>query len=339
MSDTQKPNTTLEKAKKQLPMLAGVQAQITRYVENGELTFPNDFNQANAMASAKVALIELGVIDANGNPTGTCTSTSLVNAVFDSMVQGMNVSKKQGYFINYGKKLTFQRSYFGDQALAERLKPGISVYCDVIYKGEKFQPAKKMTRHGLITVVKEHEMAWPRNEKEIVGCYCGSVLTNEETGEIEDLGIELMTMEQIRTSWKKSKSMGPTSFHNEQPDIACKRTVTRRWSKSIVNSSDDSLLTPLLKTAIKRQSDEAIEAEFKDAYDNEANSTPLSLNGADEPTEMPEAEHREETPTPATKPVQEPKRRVQAQPVAPVEEKPITLPAEEEAPYDPYSED
>lgn len=286
-NDTQKPTTELATTK--TPVLAGIQHRINAYVSKGELVFPPDFSQGNAMASAKVALITLGVIDDAGNPTGACTTVSLVNAVFDSMVQGMNVGKKQGYFINYGKVLCFQRSYFGDQALAERLMPCITVYSGYICKQDKFRPTKKMTRRGLITsvmpvynekgeFVSGHEMGWPRDVKEIVAAYCGAMYTDPDTGEVEDLGVELMDIDQIKTSWKKSKAIGPSSFHNEQPDIACIRTVTRRWAKPIINASNDALLM----ASLARQEDESIMAEVREIEDSvtkeiaqHANSEPL----------------------------------------------------------------
>ena len=282
-------NAPAKEEEKKLPLLAGVQHQLTVYVNRGELTFREDFNQGNAMVSAKVALIEMGVLDAQGNPTGTCTNTSLVNAIFDSMVQGMNVSKDQGYFINRNKTLSFMRSYHGDKNLGEHVlsTPGFEakIYDGVILKGEKFKPVQKMTRRGIITTVEDHELAWPRvvTRDNIQGAYAGATLTNLVTGEFEDLGIELMTMEQIENSWKKSQSMGPGSMHNMQPDIACKRTVIRRFTKKYISASTDALL----KQAVQRQELDAIEAEVTDEIEERGNQQALTAPPAEATEQKP----------------------------------------------------
>jgi recombination protein RecT len=267
----EKPSTTdlAKPAERPVGIIAQVSSQIETF-NKGQLSFPTDFNMPNALASAKVALVTLSVIDVNGKPTQACTEVSLVNALFDSLVQGLNVGKKQGYFINYGKVLTFQRSYFGDLALACRVKPNLDPYYEVIYKGEEFEIEKVRVRGAFRTLIVKHKQKFPRESTEIIGAYCGAA--DKETG--EDLGIELMTIEQIKTSWKKSKAQGPNSFHNEQPDQACLRTVIRRWSKPIINSSNDICLLE----AINRQADDSVEAEFNEEVDEHANKETLALD-------------------------------------------------------------
>jgi recombinational DNA repair protein RecT len=292
-------DTTLATTEKKLPLLAGIQAQIANYERDGRWTFRSNFNVGNAMASAKVALVEAGIIDLNGNPTGACTTTSLVNAVHDCMTQGMNVGKDQGYFINRNKVLGFMRSYHGDKNLGEAVIAPAGYRCEIydglILKGEKFVPVRKMTKRGLITVVDEHKMAWPRTIilENIEAAYAGATLINESTGEFEDLGIELMTIDQIKNSWKKSpNASNPNSFHNQQPDIACKRTVIRRYTKSYIAASDDSIL----KAAIQRQEIDAIEAEVVEEIQENGNTQQLAQ---DPPTKTevvaePEGEKKEE---------------------------------------------
>ena len=220
-----------------------VLAQIDSMRCKGSIELPSDYAVGNALNAAWLVLQTIENKDhkplfKNGQLTGIVTVTSVVNALHDMVIQALSVAKKQGYFIVRGELLTFQRSYFGDQALAERVRPGIAIYSDVIYKGEKFSTAKLRSKSGFVTVVATHEQPFPRPSTEIVGAYAGAIDT--ETG--EDLGIQLMDMAQIKQSWKKSKTVGPTSFHTEQPDIACRRTVLRRWCTPIINASDDALL-------------------------------------------------------------------------------------------------
>lgn len=299
-------DNTLEKAAKPTSVISIVHHQISIAADKRGLAFPPDYNVGNALASAKIALAEVEnrdrkrIIDANGKSTNVVTEESIVNTLFDMCVQGLNVAKKQCYFIVYGNKLTLQRSYFGDQVVAERAMPGLSIYCDVIYKGEVFKPAKVRTKRGFITLVNEHQIAWPRTSKEIVGAYCGGTYTNPETGEVEELGIELMDMDQIRTSWKKSKTMNNESFHAQQPDLACKRTVIRRFTKQYITTAID----PVLAESLARTTDEAIEAEVSEEISTQANTQVMQLP---EPAAAPKAKRQPATePAPVTEPEPEP---------------------------------
>lgn len=278
-----------------------VQHQIDLAVNQRGLTFPADYNVANAMTSARIALLTVEnkekkrILDPNGRPTGVVTQESIVNFLFDMVVQGLNVAKKQIYPIVYGNQLQGQRSYFGDIAVAERAVPGLKIYADVIYKGETFKPKKIHTKRGLILVVGEHDPAWPRTSKEIVGAYAGGTYTNPETGEVEEWGIELMDMEQIKKSWSKSKTIqyGGT-FHTEQPDIACCRTVLRRYCKPIINSSADAIIVE----AIKRQDLDSIEAEVVEEITASANTQELPL--PEKPAvEAPKEKAKKREPAPA----------------------------------------
>lgn len=249
MNATKEPagNGTLAKAEPTNPTVI-VGDQIQRFMTKGTLHLPSDYSPENALKSAWLALQQIdGAL--------TCTKESIINSLLDMCIQGLNPAKKQCYFIPYGRTLSCQRSYFGEMALAERVRPGISIFSDVIYKGEAFATGKVRNKHGFITVVTKHEKPFPRESNEIVGAYCGATEHDPVTGEVIDLGIELMDMAQIQNSWKKSK--GPKSFHSEQPDQACQRTVIRRWAKFIINASNDSLLLE----SVRRQEEEVAIAE------------------------------------------------------------------------------
>lgn len=240
-----------------------VSKQVKNLLEKGALHLPSDYSAENALKEAW--LILQGIDGAM-----SCTQESIINCLLDMVIWGLNPGKKQVYFIPYGKVLTCQRSYFGDMALAERVKPGIKIYCDVIYKGEEFGVEKHRSRTDFVTVITKHKQPFPRASTEIIGAYCGAI--DVETG--EDLGIELMDIGQIKKSWLKSKTAASgKSFHTDQPDQACKRTVIRRWSKPIINASSDALLLQ----SIQRQDLDAIEAEATEEIDENANKQPLSL--------------------------------------------------------------
>lgn len=172
--------------------------------------------------------------------------------------------------VAYGAKLICQRSYFGDIALAERVRPGVALYYDVIYEGEAFATSKIRTRSGLVTTVAKHEQPFPRASNKLVGAYCG--LVDTETG--EDLGVTLMDMDQIRKSWNQGQTKGQSGAHQNFPDQMALRTVIRRACKPLINSSSDALLLE----SVRRQDEEAIEAEVEEDARVHANGETLALS-------------------------------------------------------------
>lgn len=273
MSTAQAKNTdtTLEKAPRP-GVIKIVTQQIEGLVKAGRLHFPADYSLENALAFAKLALLEVQnldkqkILDPSGRPTGVVTEASIVNAVFDMAVQGMNVAKRQGYFIVYGKQLVFQRSYFGDQALVQRLRPGTAVYFDTIREGEKVELEKTWSKEaGYIDAIKSHAKSFPRSPA-IIGAYCG--LIDIETG--THLGLTIFDIDRIRKSWSKSKTYKPdakSGTHADFEEEMAIRTVIRRACKPVINSSNDALLLE----AIRRESIVAAESGIDEEAEEHAN--------------------------------------------------------------------
>lgn len=284
LQTTQNPNGVTPGPLSQAAVVVNVGKQVRGFIEKKTLHLPDDYSPENALKSAW--LILQTVQDKSGNPAlKVCSQESVANALLDMIVQGLNPAKKQCYFIVYGNTLTCQRSYFGEQALAERLNPGIEIYTDVVYEGDGFEMGKMRGR----TVVTKHTSTLENQKVEkIIAAYCGIV--DRATG--EDLGAEVMTIEQIRKSWSMSKTYQPTGQgpHNKFPDQMCKRTVIRRRCKGIINSSSDALLME----SIRRQDEDAIEAEIAEEATINGNGETLSLNPATsvepEPVATPEPE-------------------------------------------------
>ena len=113
----------------------GLSKQLQKKCEYG-LSFPDDYNVANALTGAYLVLKE--TTDKSGKPIlETCSQISIANALMDMCVLGLNVQRKQGYFIAYGGKCQFQRSYFGNITIARRF--GLKdIHAEVIYEGDNF---------------------------------------------------------------------------------------------------------------------------------------------------------------------------------------------------------
>lgn len=238
-----------------------VAKQINGFLERGTLVLPKDYSVDNALKSAWFALQDV-------EGWKTCTPESVQNALLDMCVQGMNVAKKQGYFIKYGNKLIFQRSYFGDMALAERVCPGLSLFADVIYEGEEIKVSKVRTIRGLVTVIQSHEQPFPRSTKKMLGAYCGAV-----DGDGNALDTVVMDIQQIERSWNQGATKGKSPAHQGFPDQMALRTVIRRRCKPIINTSSDKILLD----AIKRQEMDQAEGEMDAEIDASANGEVITL--------------------------------------------------------------
>lgn len=279
---TEAPTTEIKKAANPLESsnpTVKVGAMINNFLNNKTLVLPKDYSPDNAL---KQAWLELqNVKDRNGNlALQSCTQASVINALLDMVVQGLSVGKKQGYFIAYGNQLSFQRSYFGDQALAKRVNPDIEFYQQVIYEGDKVQIQMLSGR----TVIMSHQTEFGNSDQPIKGAYCGC--RSRTTG--EDLGAVVMTIAEIKKSWGMSKTYDPSGqkgTHNQFPAEMALRTVIRKRCKAIINTSNDALLL----ASVRHQDADTIEAEMDAEIEANANGEILSLEAG--PVEATAVQH------------------------------------------------
>ena len=244
-----------------------VAKSIRDLLAKGTLHLPDDYSAENALKSAWLKLQT--VQNTGGQPALTvCTHDSVVNALLAMIYQGLNVDKNQGYFIVYGQALTWQRSYFGDQALAQRVRPGIEFYSAVVYNGDEFEYE---TIRGRKVITKHKQKLENQDNSKIIAAYCGTVVF--ATG--EDLGVTLMTMDEIKKSWMKSKTYkgGSSGPHGEQPDQMALRTVIRRHCKPIINTSSDKALLDV----IRKQDAFEMEGQMEEEMALNANGETLSI--------------------------------------------------------------
>jgi recombination protein RecT len=269
-----------------------VEDSIRKFQITGELQFPENYSPENALKSAALILQETK--DKNGNPVlSTCTRASIINALLSMVVQGLNLGKKQGYFIAYGNTLVFQRSYFGSMALAKRVCPDIvDIYADVVYAGDGFEYEKK---HGKTVVTKHTQRIENVKKDEIIAAYA-TVLYKDGREEST-----IMTIDEIYQAWRQSK-MNPfdekgklktTSTHGKFTAEMCKKTVINRACKPIINSSDDSTLV-----RFARQADEmATKAEVNEEIEENANKIPVDFSDYEEEESEQMDNESEESPT------------------------------------------
>lgn len=271
-----------------------VAAKVHQLQQAGELALPANYAVVNALKSAW--LILQTVQDSNGKlALTTCTKDSIYNTMLDMVVQGLNPAKKQCYFIPYGGQLTLQRSYFGDEQVVRNIRPDVDVYSAVIYDGDDLKTQLERGR----TRVTRHVQAFANiDPAKILGAYC---IIEDGAGNI--ISSALMTIAQIRESWRKSKTYkaeGGNSFHHTQPDQACLRTVIRRACKPVINSSNDAWLLQ----AVQRE-EMAAEAEMDEEARANANGDVIDVGPPAEPSELASEVADDRSAQPAALPAEE----------------------------------
>lgn len=212
-----------------------VLTRIEEFQKTGGMVLPKDYSVENHMKSAW--LILQATTDRSGQSAlSVCTKESIANALLDMVLQGLAVSKKQGYFIVYGNKLEFQRSYFGTIALAKRTG-GIKTepVANVIYEGDEFVYSID-PKTARISIVKHEQKIDNIDNSKIKGAYALVTLADGSTQ------VTIMSMAQIRAAWGQGATKGVSPAHKNFAEEMAKKTVIGRACKAIINSSNDAWL-------------------------------------------------------------------------------------------------
>ena len=211
-----------------------VLAKVQAFQQEGSLTLPSDYAVENHLKAAWLVLLETK--DRNNNEAlKVCTKESVATALLDMVLQGMSVSKKQGYFIVYGNKLTFMRSYFGTISLAKKVGMTVDPVANVVYEKDAFEYVIDADT-GLIRILKHDQKLGNIDNTKIVGAYCIVHLPGDRKQ------ITIMTMDQIKRSWEQGATKGNSPAHKGFAEEMAKRTVINKALKQFINSSGDSWL-------------------------------------------------------------------------------------------------
>lgn len=199
--------------------------------KEASLELPPDYSPGNALNSAWLALQDIRT--KHGEPVlQACTRSSISMALLDMVVQGLNVAKNQGYFIPYGKELTFMRSYMGTVTAAKRFGGVKDVFGQVVYKDDDFE-YNIDPKTGVKSVTK-HNQSLKNTYGEIVAAYATVIKTDGAVYQ------EVMNMDEIKKAWAQGSGYGSSKTHKNFPQEMCKRTVINRACKLFVNTSNDS---------------------------------------------------------------------------------------------------
>ena len=273
-------NEVAEQGKKNAELIVnnafidGLSMQLQEKTKYG-LSFPADYNPTNALMGAYLIMKE--TTDKNGKCIlESCSQASIANSLMDMATLGLNASKKQGYFIAYGGKCQFQKSYFGNITLARRngLK---TINAEIIYDGDTF---KYHIENGM-KVIDVHEQDFMNidNDK-ILGAYAVAVMDDGRKV------VEVMNINQLKKAW--NQRMGglkedASSTHMKFKDQMAKKTVINRLCKLIGNTSTDGNISEI-SDRLDEVADVDMVAEDV-AYEIENNANQVDFDDVVEPQE------------------------------------------------------
>lgn len=292
-----------------------VAAKVREFQESRQLLLPQNYAVENAMKSAWLALQV--TVDKDKRPAlQVCTRDSIANSLLDMVVQGLNVAKKQGYFIVYGNQLVFQRSYMGTMAVAKRMVSGLKdINPQIVYGGDEFEYTIERGRKRVTKHIQKIENVKGDN---ILAAYC--TVEFADGSEIT----EIMTWDQIQKAWSKSRQNpnNDGSTHRTFPDQMALKTVINRTCKPLINSSSDDYL---FLEHFNRADEEMVEAELEEEVAANANGAvidvePESVRVDDEQAETEAASAQANGQAPPAQPSQPPAAQAAAAKSTPVQQ-------------------
>lgn len=237
-------NEVVETAKGKL--VESVINRVTELTKTGGFLLPQNYNYENSLRAAFFIIGD--TVDRNGKSAlEVCTPASISEALFRMAAQGLDPNRSQAYFIIHGNKLTLRRSYMGSVAVARRVAGVKSVSAAVIHDGDGFTYEVVNGKYQNV----KHNAPFENLDKDIIGAYC--VATFEDGRE----HIDVMTIAQIKKSWKMSINQNSNKLQQDFSEEACKRTIIARCLKPLINFSDDSNL-------YEKQQDEFEENEVQE---------------------------------------------------------------------------
>ena len=231
--------------------------RINKMQTEGSLQVPANYSPENALKAAYLILSEQKAKD-NKPVLIACTQESIANSLLEMVTQGLNPNKNQCYFIPYGDKLNFQRSYLGTVAITKRI-PGVKdIKAYALYKGDEFETQFDVMT-GRLSIAKYNPKIENISKDNLIGAFALVI------GEDEILHLEVMTMEQIRTAWNQGSMKGNSPAHKNFSEEMAKKTVINRACKMYANTSDDS---DIFANLLNKTSTE-VEAEIEENANKE----------------------------------------------------------------------
>lgn len=299
MTNQLKETQQMQPAEKKNELVTKVATKVQAMVENNQINIPENYSIVNAVQAAYFKLTEVD-FKKKTSLMDSATPASVAFSLQDMAIQALSVAKNQGYFIVYGDKMQFVRSYHGTQAVLKRLNGVKDVWANVIWKGENFDV--EYNDRGQLAF-KAHEVDWKAatgKKEDIEGAYC--IIEREDGVQF----LTVMTMAEIKTSWSQSSM---SAVQDKYPQEMAKRTVINRASKAFINTSDDSdlFIGAVNRTTENEFEDDKPRKEVNTQHEIDQNANKETLDFEAEPTPAPEQKQPKDiTPEPTPEPMTDP---------------------------------
>lgn len=232
------PNTQLQPAQTATPATKDITTQVLSKIQTfqsaGELKLPADYSAENALKSAWLVLQE--VKDRNGKAAlEVCSKESIANSLLKMVVWGLSPLKKQGDFIVYGDKLSFDPEYTGNIALAKRYGGLKWIKANAIFEQDNFK-WEIDPETGRRKIIEHSQELETFGTGKLKGAYAVFEL-NDGTRDVE-----IMNITQIQNAWGQGAAKGNSPAHQKFADQMAIKTVINRACKLLIRSSDDAVL-------------------------------------------------------------------------------------------------
>jgi len=226
-------------------------AHFDTLISQNQLTFPKGYAVGNQL---KLAFSQIS----QNKDLAVCTPESIAEGLAEFVIQGLEIEKKQAYFIKRGNKLTLFRSYYGDSAVAKRTKLVKEIFARPIYQDDTYEI---ITDDEGLEQVANHHTGLTNRDKEIIGGYAWAVNPEGKKRYC------IMTRKEIDAAWAKSSDPS-RNVQKTFPQEMTKRTTIRRLVKTIFNDAPSDISDEA--KAIIRSYNKTTE----DEYDNDDKIAP-----------------------------------------------------------------
>lgn len=185
------------------------------------MRLPDNYQYTNAIKSFCLALPDVKGIE-------NATARSVFLAAQSYVSKGLDISKNQCALIMYGDKLTLQKQYQGNTALAKKSNSNIKdIIANTIFEGDKIEIEKINGR----TIV-HHQTSFENMNNKVIGAYATVIY---DDGTVDN---EIMPISMIEMSWSMTRA--GTSTHKKFPSQMAEKTLLNKLSLRLINSSIDS---------------------------------------------------------------------------------------------------
>lgn len=268
------PNENEQLSLTKVDALNTVSQKIAALQKDQKIVMPQNYSAENAINSAWLLLQDTK--DKNSNlALEVCTKNSIIESLYNMVLQGLSPAKKQCYFIVRGKQLCLDKSYFGAQVAAKRLNGVKDVVANVIYEDDVFEYGID-PETGYKKIYKHEQSLENIDTTKIKGVYAYII---KEDGQND---LEVMSMAQVKASWNMGAMKGGSGAHKNFADQMALKSVINRLCKRYVNTADDSDLLAEAFNSDERQYDadkiiNDVQAEVKQEIEEKANKKTLDI--------------------------------------------------------------